>query len=114
MAVQHTGFYIPKIGPKDPDSTAWFGVIWDDALMEEEVILDSEWIISPDNSDSPLTIEQTRTNEEQTVDGTTYNTVNKVLLSGGKARRTYTVTNRVTTSEEQTLDYSFRLAVWDT
>lgn len=98
-----TGFSYDTLGPwiaKDPDAVTDYGIDWADWLAEStdptDTLLTSAW-----SSDAGIT-----TSAPQ-LDGT----VASCLISGGSAGTTYTVTNRITTTNGRTEDRSFRVKV---
>lgn len=102
-AVFHTGQGPVTLADKDPHDSAWYAVVWDEAL-EGVGISSSTWL-------TELSVASSLTNHSLTLDGVSYGKVNKVLLAGGQAGKSYLVTNRVTTSDAQQLDRSFYITV---
>jgi hypothetical protein len=88
-----------KVYTKDPDEHLDYGWDWTQRLDDGETINDSEWIL--DLVDLIDTAE--------TIDGAKA----VVWLAGGTLGRRYQVTNRVTTSEDRTFDWSFLLDIRD-
>ena len=81
---------------KDPDATERFTVDWSERL-DTATISTSVWSQSP----SGLTL------SSATADDTTAST----LIAGGTLGDSHTITNRITTSDGETLDQSFRLTI---
>jgi hypothetical protein len=77
------------VDAKDPDEVKYYFRDWTDGLNTDATISTSTWTVQ-----SGITA------------GTTGITgaVTRVLLSGGTARTDYTVTNRITTSDGETLE----------
>lgn len=80
---------------KDPGDTLQYGFDWTDWL-DGDTISASEW-------DLPATLGDDAGDHDDT--GTT------VLVSGGTAGRTYTITNRITTAAGQTAELSMRIRI---
>lgn len=80
---------------KDPNSIEWLPAIPWSRRLGSATIATSAWSFTP----TGLTQVSTSISGADT----------SVLVSGGSAGTRYTVTNRITTSDSQTLDYSFEL-----
>ena len=82
---------------KDPDAILDFSVDWSTWLNEGETITASAWTV-------PTGL---------TLDSSTFDDTGATAwLSGGTHRRTYTVTNRITTSDGRTDDRSLTIRCW--
>lgn len=97
--VLHHGVEIPVMPePKDPDSTTLYGLDYELWLQEGEQVSLSVWFVHPD-----LTI----------VDSDNDTASTSILISGGKRKRTYRITNRITTTSGRIEDRSFKIVVRD-
>lgn len=106
MAFIHRGNG-PVSGPsKDPDEVLWYGIAWDEEIAEGESIVSSVWLL-----DAGIAQLSTLDDQVATVDDTTYQHVNKILISGGEVGQSYLATNRVTLSDAQVFDRSMRIKV---
>jgi len=85
------GTFIPDAPPKDPNSTIDYGVDWSTWLESGETIVTSTW---------PETGALVSESESNTT------TATSIFVSGGTVGATYTLTNRVVTSQGRTEDRS--------
>ena len=87
----HDGSFIPSGPDKDPDSDIDYGCDWTDWLEAGETITGSAWVV-------PAGL----------VAGTEANdtTTTSIFLTGGTVGTTYTLTNRITTSDSRIEDRS--------
>lgn len=94
-----SGFYYDSVGawiPKDPDAVLDYGIDW------------SAWLAAGDSVEtSAWTVASGLVGASPQLDGT----VASIMISGGTAGQTYTVTNRITTANGRTEDRSFRVKV---
>jgi hypothetical protein len=86
------------VDAKDPDEVKYYGMDWTDHLNTGATVSTSTWTatgltVGADSISSPHTL---------------------VLLSGGTHRSNYTVTNRITTSDGETLERAGILRVRST
>ena len=110
-----------KLPDKDPNSVEPYFMVWcdkdgtndgsatDDGELQGATISTSAWTISPAGT---LT-EDSENTDAVTIKGVSYgaNTVATIRLSAGTAGITYTLTNRITTSDSRTLDKSIEITV---
>lgn len=96
----HNGKEIP-LAPtiQDPDNEDTWGGDWTDFLLEGETIHSSIWII-PDDLIS--------VSESATITHT------KILMKGGISGNSYTVTNRIKTTEDTSIDRSMVIRCYNT
>jgi hypothetical protein len=81
---------------KDPEAILDYKVIWTPWLPETDVITDSQWIVT-----GTLAVDSSSfTDTEATV-----------WLSGGAVSERDVVTNRITTADGRTQDYSFHIVI---
>ena len=92
MIFKHDGTKIPLAPNKDPNSIIDYGCDWTDWLAQGEVISTSTWLTTPTGLTQVTTVKE--------------NFVTSVFLSGGTAGITYTLTNRIVTSQSRTEDAS--------
>jgi len=83
---------------KDPDAVLDYAFDWSDWLASGETISVSSWTV-----DTGLTMDSNSKGDDST----------KVWLSGGTAGATYTVANKITTSDSRTDERSFDVIMED-
>ena len=87
---------ISQVFRKDPAASLDYGFDWEDYLVSGETISASVWAV-PDG----LVKDSTQISDTST----------KVWLSGGTAAETYTVANKITTSDSRIDERSFTIVV---
>jgi hypothetical protein len=85
--------------PKDPNEVLDYIIDWSERLASGETIGTSAWTIT--GSDSVLVEDSNSISGETTV----------IWVSAGTLGVTYTLTNRITTSQGRTMDQSSRLKI---
>ena len=89
---------------KDPDSTLDYGVDWSEWLDDGDEIASSMWLSITPSTSPALEYE---TGSEATDSNST-----KIEITGGKVGVRYTVTNRITTDNGLTHDFTFFIEVF--
>lgn len=105
-----TGYLKDRIGAyieKDPQSRLDYSIDWADWIAGGDVIANAHWTISSITGDASPLAEFT---SNVMTPGTSMCTV---YLAGGTAGETYTVTNRITTSNQIVEERYFRIVVKD-
>lgn len=105
-----SGYKKDRIGAyieKDPDGKLDYTIDWSNWIVGGDTIANSHWIISTISGD-PNPITEWTSNVATSVDSR-----NTVYLQGGSVGNTYTITNRITTSNQIVEDRYFRIIVKD-
>lgn len=99
--IEHDGTSIPTVDPKDPDATLDYMLNYNPTtnpyLQSGETISTSSWF--SDSSEVTLSLSSNTT------------TTATIWVSGGNVGTTYTITNRITTSDGRSDDRSFYLQI---
>jgi len=105
-----TGYLKDRIGAyieKDPQARLDYSIDWTDWIAGGDIITNSHWTISTITSD-PLPMTQWTSNIF-----TTTPAITTVYLANGSVGNTYTITNRITTSNQIVEERFFRIVVKD-
>lgn len=101
----HDGSGPARAPAKDPGAVIDYGVAWADWLGAD-TIASSTWI-----KPTELATVKTQENVSVIIEGSQYDKVNTIMISGGVAGNSYLLTNRITTAGGRTTDRSMRIGV---
>ncbi|MDN3517066.1 hypothetical protein QWY84_05535 [Aquisalimonas lutea] len=103
--IVHPRYYVPTAYPKDPDAEVWYGLEVGSHAPGSSLV-EVVWSVSGGDGALALIDQQ----DGVAVDG--YETVNRVMLSGGTPHQTYRLTCAATFNHNRYLHLSFNLPVW--